>query len=135
MNTLNEALQFIAELATRILSLDPANLIIVGSVALGYVLRIVRFFPNRHIPSACLVFTLVMYPLISHTPGQPARKYAIDLILAIIFWLAGWMTHRILLRPIERKIFQNGLESDTVFLDKKDSTATQSPDEKTPPQV
>jgi hypothetical protein len=108
---MNDFFSFLEELVGRILKLDPANLIIVGGIALGYVLRIIKKFPNDYIPLTCFLFTFFLYPLISFVPLQPVRKYAIDGTLAIIFWLSGWIAHRMILRPIEKKLFKNGIDS------------------------
>jgi len=102
---MNETLDFIQGLVKRIIGLDPAMLIVVFSIALGYVLKWLPNFPNDKIPYVCLGLPTVLYPMLVWTSFE-VKKVTGDVILAFIFACVAWGAHKFVLkRLIDDKLF------------------------------
>lgn len=100
---MNDALQFLQEFIDRVLKLEPAKLLPLGSIAIGYALRNFSGFPNRWIPQACFLFLVCAYPAVSFQSGQNLAKYVIDFTIATILWVAAWIAYEKVLKPMEAR--------------------------------
>lgn len=106
METLDQVLTFGQGVVARLTKLDPANLVWLLSVVFGYVLKFVSIFPNKFIPAASFVVTLCAYTVMSAEPGQPLKKLATDVVLAILFWGFAWGLHKAILSHwIDKRLF------------------------------
>lgn len=102
---MNEPTQFIEGLIKRIIALDPAMLVFVFCIALGYILKSLPKFPNERIPYVCMGLPPVFYPLMVWN-GFDVRKIASDIALAIIFAALAWGAHKLVLkRLVDAKVF------------------------------
>lgn len=106
MEAFDQALAFGQGVVSRLTKLDPANLVWLLAIVLGYVLKFVSIFPNKFIPLASFVFTVSSYVVMTAEPGQPLREFWISLVLGILFWGFAWGLHKaILSKRIDRKLF------------------------------
>ncbi len=102
---MEDAFKFISGLIQRIVGLDPAMLVFVFCIAVGYVLKSIEGFPNRHIPKVVMGVPPILYPLMVWN-GFDVRKIASDIALAIIFAALAWGSHNWMLRKlVDAKLF------------------------------
>lgn len=95
------------KILNSVYGLPAAAMVGISCIVLGYVLRIIQAFPNKAIPVACILWSMVATPLIADPPpaGTVLRVWLVRNILsgAIVGALA-WLTHNKLLKQIENNI-------------------------------
>lgn len=118
METFDQVFDVIGQIVGRLTKLDPANLVWLLAIILGYVLKWVSVFPNRFIPVVSLVITVCSYFVMSAEPGQPLKKFVTDVVLGILFWGFAWGLHAAVLKKwIDEKLFK-GASGNTAFMEK-----------------
>lgn len=100
-------MDFVFELANDLLkqvSGAPNGVIIfLALIAIGYLLQIVAWPPNRFIPAILCLISIVAFirlgesGLVGEVP-HPQERLA---VIGVIVWLGAWMTHKILLARLE----------------------------------
>lgn len=102
---MSDYLDFVEQLVKRVLSLDPAMLIFVFCLALGYGLKSLPKFPNDKIPYVCMGIPPLVYPLMVWS-GWEVRKVTSDVVTAVVFSSLAWGAHRFILKKlIDNKVF------------------------------
>ncbi len=102
---MNDYFDFIEQLIKRILTLDPAMLIFVFCIALGYILKSLPKFPNEKIPYVCMGLPPLVYPLMVWS-GWDVKKVTSDVVTAVVFSGLAWAAHRFIFKKlIDSKVF------------------------------
>lgn len=97
----------------RLLSLDPANLVVVGTIAFGYLLHFnFEKFPKKYIRLATAAFTLILYPLLAWKKDQPFSKLVEDVVVAMVLWVVALGVHKFILLPLREKFLKGKTEPD-----------------------
>lgn len=105
----------------------PAVALVFGScIALGYVLRFVRRFPNDGIPVAVILWGGIAMSVIadSRASSMPLRVWIVrNLLVGMIIGLGAWLVHKIALSRLEDWVAKRfSALTDTAFFKKEDKT-------------
>ena len=101
---------FMSDIFTALNSLYgiPADVLIALScIVLGYILRAIPDFPNRGIPLACVLWAMVLNPILSAPPGpgMSLRQWVVRNALAgMIIGFAAWVFHKAIIARFEDKV-------------------------------
>lgn len=142
MDWLNGILSYLDKLE----GLPAAALIFLACIALGYMLRFIKPFPNSAIPVVVILFgALSMLFLADARPTtMPARIWTVrNLLVGLIIGFAAWIAHKLILSRIENLIGSKlpSTGDSTFFAKAPDGTVKQidsspvktvAPDPKTP---
>ena len=82
-------------------------LVALSCIVLGYVLRALRFFPNQGIPLACVLWAMVLNPLLANgrTAADSPRVWLLkNILIGMIVGFLAWILHKLILRRFEDKI-------------------------------
>jgi hypothetical protein len=105
MNGIGEKLDQVVDLLDRLNGLPAIALVLISCLALGYVLRLVRRFPNDAIPLAVILWGMAAMPLLSdfRTSGiQSLRIWLVrNVVLGLVVGFAAWAIHNRLLSAVE----------------------------------
>ena len=86
----------------------PGNaLVALTCIVLGYVLRLVRKFPNEGIPLACILWGMVCNPLVADpaSAGQSIRIWIVrNILVGAIVGAVSWLSHKLILSKLESRI-------------------------------
>ena len=102
----------------------PAGVIaMLFSIALGYVLKMAQFFPNRFIPVAVIPLTALLYAglqicadLLDNKPS-PGLYFLFNFMLGFVYGFVAWVFHaQILKRFLDPRIFND--DGSTKFFNK-----------------
>ena len=110
----------------RLLSLDPANLVVVGTIAFGYILHftIRKKLSRESILLATALFTVILYPFLAWKEYQTTRKFIGDVIVAMVLWVFAVGVHKFILLPIREKLLKKMEAGKTEKAEGDDQTDT-----------
>jgi hypothetical protein len=103
MNDLNAKLDSAVDLLNKLYGLPAIAIVMLGCLALGYLLRFIKAFPNDAIPVVCILFGAVLLPTLADARGpMPLRIWLVkNAMLGLIVGCLAWITHNILLSRLE----------------------------------
>lgn len=105
METLNDWLNSATEMLGKLNGAPGYVLVFVSCIALGYVLRNVKRFPNDGIPVAIMLWGGMFNMLIAHDEPIALRIWiARNLILGVIIGVAAWLIHKYGISKLEDRI-------------------------------
>lgn len=96
----------------------PADLLVgLLCIVVGYVLRLIKSFPNNAIPLCCVILGAVFLPIIEEPcpAGTTLIAWRVrNVIIGMIIGCAAWLFHRLVLKRVEDKFpwLKNLLEPD-----------------------
>lgn len=81
-------------------------LIFIACIVLGYVLKIMEFFPNKRIPAAVVVFAVVLFMCAAPERKELAMRIWLvkNFCIGMAIGLLAWLAHAQVLKRIEEKM-------------------------------
>lgn len=117
MNYLNDLLQWL----DKIQGLPAVALVFISCIAVGYVLRGIKSFPNQAIPTVVVLWGMVAMLFIAdpRASTMPARIWtARNTLVGLAIGFFAWLAHKYLLKKFENWIAKKFDLGDTNFFDK-----------------
>jgi len=100
METLND-------IVAQLITLGPELLVVLVVWVAGYILRLIKIFPNKWIPVCLIIVGTALYPLTTN-PGQMSFEVRNPLVrqclIGLVLGFTAWLVHGKLLKPLEAKI-------------------------------
>jgi hypothetical protein len=105
---MQEALRALQDVVDAIKSVSPELLMILGLIAFGYVLKVIKFVKNDHIPGVLFLIACAGYPLLCQKPTaieyqQFYFPFLKHVFIGMILWGIAWLIHEKALKWVEER--------------------------------
>lgn len=122
----------------KLYGLPAAALVLLSCVAVGYVLRFIKRFPNDGIPVAVILWGAVAMSLVadSRAANMSLRVWIVrNVLVGLGIGFGAWVTHKMVLSKIEDWIARKFPDTlgNTDFFQRKAGDVPQAPDKTADP--
>ena len=120
MDTINTALQYL----DKIQGLSAVALVFLSCIVIGYVLRLIKSFPNEGIPVVVILWGALVMLFIAdpRATTMPARVWTVrNILVGLIIGMAAWVSHKMVLSYLEDFLIAKFNLGNTTFFRKSDS--------------
>lgn len=91
----------LVEWDARLAGAPGGVLVFLACLAVGYLLRIVRPFPNRFIPLSVTIAGAIAYSLVTWVSGQAGPVWVRACLIGLVIGFVAWLCHRLLIKHLE----------------------------------
>ena len=107
IENIDKYIQQIVDLLGKLYGLPSYAVVFIACIAVGYVLRLWKSFPNEAIPIVAIVWGAAFLPLVADPweDGSPWRIWFFkNFLIGLIIGAAAWVFHNQILSKFEAKI-------------------------------
>ncbi|MDE2104821.1 MAG: hypothetical protein KGL39_46725 [Patescibacteria group bacterium] len=115
-------MNYLIKLNGELMNAPAGVVVILFAIAVGYVLKMANFFPNKFIPLVIVCLTAFIFPtvqLCADLAGKVASPWLhlpINALIGVILGFAAWMFHaRILKRWVDPRFLTQDENGNTKF--------------------
>jgi hypothetical protein len=95
----------------QLLNAPSGVLVMAFAIAIGYVCKVVSFFPNNRIPLVVVSSCSVAFPLLTYCAETDASDIPRNFIIGFVLGFIAWLFHaQILKRFVDPKLFNQDPE-------------------------
>lgn len=122
MNDTIQALKnTLLDLVNQIVTMSPELLVIVAILIVGFVLKLVKSFPNEYIPAVGSLMGASLYPFVADVAKvdyQVRLPWLRQILIGLALWLVAWVLHEKVLKRFNKYLPKGFSAGDTEFAEK-----------------
>lgn len=104
---MNIDIEEVVEMLNKLQGAPAIVLVALACLCAGWVLRLMKAFPNGGIPLAIILLGAILNPLLSdcRSSALPLRIWLVrSIVVGAIIGVATWVTHKLIISRLESKI-------------------------------